>query len=382
MRQLQDTLRASPDDVRSLGLLASPTSSARARPQTPPSSPRPDGVLRRALRLDPRDAAADERPRVACTHPARAFAGARARRSALASSRRSRPGTSASSATLSSSSAGTTRRSRPSTGWPLSSRASPRTRASRTRVSCIGRPRDAIAAMELALDAAGGRRSRPRGRTSSSASSTSAAASSACRVRTSAPRSRPSRATSTPSTRSRTSKPRAAGPSARSRSRRRAVESIPLPQFAATLGDLYRVAGRSGAAREQYALVAAIETVSCARAGSAPISRPPSSTSTTACGWPRRARARAAARSDRPSIEGDDVLAWALAANGRCGEALRFSKRALRLGTRDAPKLFHRGMIERCLGREAAARRWFRRALAVNPHFSPLWAPVARRYAA
>ena len=87
------------------------------------------------------------------------------------------------------------------------------------------------------------------------------------------------------------------------------------------------------------------------------------------------------ARRDRPSIDGDDVLAWALARTGHCGEALRFSERALRLGTRDAPKDFHRGMIERCLGHDAQARSWFRRALDLNPHFSLLWAPVARRYA-
>src|SRR5205814_8709939 len=84
------------------------------------------------------------------------------------------------------------------------------------------------------------------------------------------------------------------------------------------------------------------------------------------------------AHSERPSIDGDDVLAWALARNGRCGEALRFSQRALRLGTRDALKTFHRGMIERCLGHRADARLWLGRALALNPHFSVLWAPVAR----
>jgi hypothetical protein len=42
---------------------------------------------------------------------------------------------------------------------------------------------------------------------------------------------------------------------------------------------------------------------------------------------------------------------------------------------------FHRGMIERCLGRDAEARRWFRLALATNPHFSLLWSQTARRYA-
>jgi hypothetical protein len=87
------------------------------------------------------------------------------------------------------------------------------------------------------------------------------------------------------------------------------------------------------------------------------------------------------ARAARPSVHGDDVLAWALARNGRCTEALAYSKRSLRLGTRDASFYFHRGMIERCLGRDAGGRRWFRLALHTNPHFSLLWSPTARRYA-
>ena len=89
------------------------------------------------------------------------------------------------------------------------------------------------------------------------------------------------------------------------------------------------------------------------------------------------ARARDAYR-ERKSIDGDDVLGWALYKNGRCGEALAHSRRALRLGTRDALKIFHRGMIELCLGRKAAGRAELRRALAINPHFSLLYAPVAR----
>jgi hypothetical protein len=88
--------------------------------------------------------------------------------------------------------------------------------------------------------------------------------------------------------------------------------------------------------------------------------------------------ARAAQRA-RPSIDGADVLAWALARNGRCGEALRYSKLALRLGTRDAAKLFHRAEIERCLRRDP--RPWARRALALNPRFSVLWATTLRRLA-
>ncbi|MGI8422224.1 MAG: tetratricopeptide repeat protein, partial [Gaiellaceae bacterium] len=82
---------------------------------------------------------------------------------------------------------------------------------------------------------------------------------------------------------------------------------------------------------------------------------------------------------ERPSVYGDDVLAWALERNGRCGEALHYSQRALRLGSLNALAFFHRGEIERCLGHDTVARTWFSRALALNPHFSVLWAPVARK---
>ena len=85
------------------------------------------------------------------------------------------------------------------------------------------------------------------------------------------------------------------------------------------------------------------------------------------------------ARAARPSIDGDDALAWALARNGRCAEALPYSRRALRLGTQDATKLFHRAYVEACLGRDGAP--WARRALALNPHFSILWSAAARRLA-
>src|SRR5207237_9344844 len=89
------------------------------------------------------------------------------------------------------------------------------------------------------------------------------------------------------------------------------------------------------------------------------------------------ARARAAYES-APSVYAEDALAWGLYRTGSCDEARRHSARALRLGTRDALLVFHRAMIERCLG-SPSARSWFGRALAINPNFSFLWAPVARK---
>jgi tetratricopeptide (TPR) repeat protein len=161
----------------------------------------------------------------------------------------------------------------------------------------------------------------------------------------------------------------------------RAVDEIPLPQFVASLGDLYRVTGADAAARRQYALIGVIRRLFRANGVKTDLETALFDVD-HAIRLPRALQLARAARADRPSIDGDDVLAWALTRNGRCTEALPYAKRSLRLGTRDAVKLFHLGMVERCLGHEAEARQWFRRALALNPHFSVLWAPVARRYAA
>jgi tetratricopeptide (TPR) repeat protein len=161
---------------------------------------------------------------------------------------------------------------------------------------------------------------------------------------------------------------------------RRVVERLPLPQYAVWQADALRSAGDAAAARRAYRLVGVVERVQAANG-----IRTELQTALFDVDHGRHlaaALARARAAYDRsPSIDAEDVLAWALARTGRCGEALHFSKRALRLGTLDVPKFFHRAMIERCLGHERVARCWFRRALAVNPYFSPLWAPVARRYA-
>ena len=159
---------------------------------------------------------------------------------------------------------------------------------------------------------------------------------------------------------------------------RRAVDQTPLPQFVGYLGDLYTAARRPALARRQYALVDVIGRLFVANGVKTDLE-----TALFRADHGIRLRetldlARLA-RTERPSIDGDDVLAWTLERNGRCGEALRYSQRALRLGTKDALKLFHRGVIESCLGHTADGNRFLRRALALNPHFSLIWAPVAQR---
>jgi tetratricopeptide (TPR) repeat protein len=158
---------------------------------------------------------------------------------------------------------------------------------------------------------------------------------------------------------------------------RRAVDEIPLPQFVGLLGDLYRTSGKTALARRQYELVGVIQRLLVANGVRTDLETALFDVDHGIRLGHALALARRA-QTDRPSIDGDDVLAWALARNGRCGEALGWSREALRLGTQDALKLFHRGMIERCLGHRAATRRYLGRALALNPHFSVVWSPVAR----
>jgi tetratricopeptide (TPR) repeat protein len=159
-----------------------------------------------------------------------------------------------------------------------------------------------------------------------------------------------------------------------------AVNRIPLPQYVSMLGDLYRVTGHGRLARKQYELIGIIQRLLVANGVKTDLETALFDVDHGIRLQSSLALARLAQR-ERPSIDGDDVLAWALARTGHCSEALGYSRHALRLGTRDALKYFHRGMIERCLGHTASASAWFRRALKLNPQFSLLWAPVARRHA-
>jgi tetratricopeptide (TPR) repeat protein len=159
---------------------------------------------------------------------------------------------------------------------------------------------------------------------------------------------------------------------------RRALAVVPLPEYAAALGDVYARMGRPQDAGRQYALVEYIGRLGAV--GPAVYNRElalfyadhdlklPEALDL--------ARRELRARRD---IYTHDVLAWTLYKNGRAQEALAPMTDALRLGTRDARLLFHAGMIHRALGRADAARDYLARALAINAQFDVLQGPVAAR---
>jgi tetratricopeptide (TPR) repeat protein len=158
---------------------------------------------------------------------------------------------------------------------------------------------------------------------------------------------------------------------------KRAVDQIPLPQFVGQLQDLYLLTGQTALAKDQEELMDAINRL-LVEGGARVDLETAVYYADHGIRLSEALELARMARADRRGIYGDDALAWTLERNGRCEEALPYSNRALWLGTLDATLFFHRGMIERCLGHEAAARGWFRRALYLNPHFSLLWVPVAR----
>ena len=80
-----------------------------------------------------------------------------------------------------------------------------------------------------------------------------------------------------------------------------------------------------------------------------------------------------------PSVRSANALGWALTRAGRPHAGLVWARRALRLGSRDPLFLYHAGIAARNSGNVGAARRWLRASLALNPRFSPLHSPRARR---
>jgi Flp pilus assembly protein TadD len=157
-----------------------------------------------------------------------------------------------------------------------------------------------------------------------------------------------------------------------------AIRLLPDPSFVAALGDLYAVTGRANDAARQYALVEAIAKLSAASGNlynrqqalfHADHDLKPEETYINAL-------REYAVRKD---IYGADAVAWTALRAGKVAEAGKAMNDALRLGTQDARLLYHAGMIAQAAGDKSSASDYLKRALALNPQFDPLQAPIARK---
>ena len=158
---------------------------------------------------------------------------------------------------------------------------------------------------------------------------------------------------------------------------KRAIAVIPLPAYAAALGDVYAKAGNSAEAKKQYDLVEYIARLNAFNQSvynrelavfyaDHDVNLPQALT---------LARKEFEIRHD---IYTWDALAWALDKNGQSAQAATAMKDALHLDTQDPLILFHAGMIYQHLGENAKAEEYLHRAIALNPQFHLFYAEVAK----
>ncbi|WP_251829203.1 hypothetical protein [Streptomyces sp. ATCC 21386] len=154
------------------------------------------------------------------------------------------------------------------------------------------------------------------------------------------------------------------------RAYRASLARRPSAEVALRLGKLYESLGRPREARKQWGVVRALVARSAAAgvneslvlgALEADHGDPAEAVRVLRTEWERQ-----------PGLRVADALGWALHRAGRDGEALGFARRATdraRGGeVRSAAYAYHRGVIERAVGLEAAGRRHLEEARRLNPY--------------
>ncbi len=158
----------------------------------------------------------------------------------------------------------------------------------------------------------------------------------------------------------------------------RAINVIPLPTYAAALGDVYWKMGRADDSKKQYELVEFVGYLSAINQyvynRELALFYADHDIKLEEC--VALAKKELEARQD---IYTWDVRAWALYKNGRYQDAEAAARQALRMGTKDSLLLFHAGMIYKHLGDSPRAKDYLQRALALNPHFHVIYAEVAEQ---
>jgi len=162
------------------------------------------------------------------------------------------------------------------------------------------------------------------------------------------------------------------------------VARLPQPAYVALAGDIAAARGQAADAAAQYDLVRQIEALNRANGVSVDLelarfeadhARDPGADPPAAVALAR------IALTQRPTVFGEDALAWALRQAGQAEEALPHARAAVRLGTADALLWYHLAAIEADLGLIDAARTDLARALSINSYLTVRDLPAARALA-
>ena len=153
----------------------------------------------------------------------------------------------------------------------------------------------------------------------------------------------------------------------------KAIAIVPMPEFVAALGDIYTSLNRAPEAEKQYALVEYIGQIS--NVNQEIYNR---QIAVFYADHDRKLeKALKLVQNEiaiRKDVYGYDALAWCLYKNGKIPESVKAIREALRMKTKDAKLFYHAGMIYVAAGRPAEAKTFLKTALAIQPHFHPLFA--------
>jgi tetratricopeptide (TPR) repeat protein len=156
-----------------------------------------------------------------------------------------------------------------------------------------------------------------------------------------------------------------------------AIAIIPLPIYAASLGDVYARVGDKSNAEKQYALVEYIGKISALN--KQVFNR---ELAMFYADHDRKLPTAVELAKKELGVRHDvytyDAVAWALYKNGRIAEAVEAMDKALETGTQDALLMYHAGVIFQHSGNGTKASEYLQRALQINPNFHIFYADDAR----
>lgn len=156
----------------------------------------------------------------------------------------------------------------------------------------------------------------------------------------------------------------------------KALAILPMPEYAAGLGEIFEKVGKPEQARKQFELVEYIGKLNALN--QALYNRELAYFYADRDIKAQEGLALAQRELDyRRDVYAYDVLAWNLFRNAKYDEARDAIEKALRLGTQDAKLFYHAGMIYYRLAELVKSKDFLNRALATNRYFHILFADQA-----
>jgi len=157
----------------------------------------------------------------------------------------------------------------------------------------------------------------------------------------------------------------------------KALDLLPLAQYAIDLGEVYDQTGNAAKASQYYS----VAEVAFKRAISGGVNTDMEFSlflSEHDVDAKRSLTLAEQSYSVRSSIYGADALAWAYYKNSMPEKAQEYITKALRLGQHDPIIVFHAAAIAEQNGKNEDAKLLYKKALALNPQFSILYGKTAK----